>query len=154
MLGKLMLATAVSATALLALAPAATAGPPTAQKPTIVVEPIDSHDVHEEIDGTIIETRVLGIRRIVTYPNGRMHMSETYTMDQTATKAGDLVYDSSASTRSRVIAAGEVTVLFSLASHIDMLWGDGRDCDIDTRYVVARDKVVVNEQVGPVCTMP
>jgi hypothetical protein len=153
-LRKLMLATAVSATALLALAPAAMAGTPWAQKPTVVVEPIDSHDVHEEIDGTIVETRVLGTRRTATFANGRIHMSETYTMDQTATNAGDLVYDSSASTRSRVISVGELTVLFSVTSHTDMLWGDGRDCDIDTRFVVARNKVVVNEQVGPVCTTP
>ncbi len=151
---KLMLAVTVSATVLLALAPAATAATPSVQKPTIIVEPIDSHDVHEEFDGTIIETRVLGTRRTVVYASGRIHMTESYTMDQTATKAGALLYDSSASTRSRVISVGELTVLFSLTSHTDMLWGDGRDCDIDTRFVVARNKVVVNEQVGPICTTP
>jgi hypothetical protein len=40
------------------------------------------------------------------------------------------------------------TILYSVTSHTDMLWGDGRDCDIDTRLLVARNLQIVNEQIG------
>jgi hypothetical protein len=115
--------------------------------------PSRGHNIHEEPDGTVIETLVVGTRRTVAFASGRVHMSETYTMDQTATRAGDLVYDSSALTTSRVIYIGEFTILFSLKSHAEMLWGDGRDCAIDTRFLVVRNAVKVNEQVGPICSM-
>ena len=154
MLRKLTLSVAIAATALLALAPATLAAAPKPKAPVITIEPIDDSSVHWEPDGTVVETEIVGTRRTAVYARGRIDVTETYTMDQTATKAGDLIYDSSASTSSRVVTLGEFMILYSLTSHTDMLWGDGRDCDIDTRTLVVRNRLIVNEQVGPVCTTP
>jgi hypothetical protein len=156
MLRKLTLSAVIAATAVLAIAPAALAAAPKPKPkpPVVTVEPINDYNVHWEFDGTVVQTWTVGTRKFVSYASGRLDVTETYTMDQTATKGETQVYDSSALITSRHVSQGNFTILYSVTAHTDMLWGDGRDCDIDTRMLVARNKMIVNEVIGPVCTAP
>ncbi len=154
MFRKLTLSAVIAATAVLALAPAALAAAPKPKPPVVTVEPISDYNVHWEFDGTVVQTWTAGTRKFVSYSTGRLDVTETYTMDQTATKGEMLVYNSSARITSRHVSQGNFTILYSVTSHTDMLWGDGRDCDIDSRLLVSRNNMIINEQIGPVCTTP
>lgn len=56
-----------------------------------------------------------------------------------------------ANRESYIIAKGERTIQFRLTSEAQMTLGDGRTCTLSSVFVVANDKVVRSEQVGPIC---
>lgn len=150
---KLTFLVAALAITFLAAGPAAATTAAAGNAPTIVTEPIDSKDIHEEPDGTVIEFRVIGTRTTSTFPDGRFMMSEEYTMLQKWTSPrGVVIHDSVSEISTKVIAQGERTVLFSTSSESTVTLADGSTCELSVTFIVANDKVVKNEQVGPMCS--
>ena len=150
---KLTFLVAALAITLLAAGPAAAKTAAAGNAPTIVTDPIDSWDIHEEWDGTVIESRVTGTRTTSTFPDGRYTMTEQYTMLQTWTSpSGVVVHDSVSETSIKVIAKGERTILFQSASQSQVTLADGSTCEVSFTFMVANDEVVKNEQVGPICS--
>lgn len=144
---------ALAMTTLLAAGPAAATTAAAGNAPTTVTEPIDSHNIHEEGDGTVIEFRVTGTRTTSTFPDGRYMMTEQYTMLQTWTSpSGVVVHDSVSEISTKVIAQGERTIFFSTSSEARTTLADGSTCDLSVTFIVANDKIVKHEQVGPICS--
>jgi hypothetical protein len=150
---KRTMAILVTAVALLAVA----AGPVAAAEeasnaPTIVTEPIDDHNVHEEPDGSRTEFHTVGTRTTFLFPSGRTHTTEAYTMRQVLTDAsGTLLFTSESTTTQHVIFEGERTIFFSTDAHTVISYPDGSACTITLDMVVANDKMVRFEQIGPIC---
>ena len=144
---------AIAAIALLVAGPAAATTAAAGNAPTIVTEPIDSSDRHEEPDGSVTTFRVLGTRTTFTFPDGRYILREAYTDHQVLTDAsGALVFDSLSEISVHVIAQGERTILFRSTGETTMTLGDGRECTLSSIFLVANDKVIKSEQVGPICS--
>ena len=149
---RLTLLLATLALTLAVAAPVAADATP-AGAPTVVTEPIQDHNIHYEPDGTVIESRQTGTRTTRTFPDGRVMMSEAYTLHQVSTAPdGAMNYDSVADTSLRVIADGERTILFSLSSESQTTLGDGRTCESSSSFLVVNDKVVRQDEVGPICS--
>ena len=146
---------AAAVIALIAAGPAATttAATTTGNAPTIVTEPIDQSNTHEEPDGSVTTMRQVGTRTTFTFPDGRYMLREEYTDHQILTDpTGALVFDSMAETSVHVVAKGERTIMYRLTSETQMTLGDGRECTMSSTFVVANDKVVKWEQIGPICS--
>ena len=144
---------AAAAIVLLAAGPAAATTAAAGNAPTIVTEPIDSSDTHEEPDGSVTSFRVLGTRTTFTFPDGRFMLREAYTDHQVLTDAsGALIFDSRSEISVQVVAEGERTILFRSTSDTEMTLGDGSECTLSSTLIVANDKVVKSEQVGPICS--
>ena len=144
---------AAAAIVLLAAGPAAATTAAAGNAPTIVTEPIDSSNTHEEPDGSTTTSRQLGTRTTSTFPDGRYMLREAYTDHQVLTDAsGALIFESLADVSVKVIAEGERTVLFRLSSDTTMTLADGTTCTISSTFIVANDKVVKSEQTGPNCS--
>ena len=145
---------AAAAIALLAAGPAAaTTAATTGNAPTIVTEPIDQSGSHEEPDGSVTTYRQLGTRTIFTFPDGRSMLRESYTDHQVLTDAsGALIFESLAEITSHVVARDERTIQFRSTNETTMTYGDGSVCTMSMVFVVANDKVVKWEQIGPICS--
>lgn len=145
---------AAAAIVLLAVGPAAaTTAATTGNAPTIVTEPIDQSGQHEEPDGSVTAYRQVGTRTTFTFPDGRYLLRESYTDHQVLTDpSGALVFDSRSEISVDVVAEGERTILFRTTSETFMTRGDGSACTMSAVFIVANDKVVKWEQVGPICS--
>jgi hypothetical protein len=145
---------AAAAIVLLAAGPAAAStAATTGNAPTIVNEPIDQSGTHEEPDGSVTAYRQLGTRTSFTYPDGRYMLREEYTDHQVLTDAsGALIFDSVSETSVHVIAKGERTILFRSISETAMTRGDGSECTMSFVFMIANDKLIKMEQVGPICS--
>jgi hypothetical protein len=145
---------AAAAIVLLAVGPAAAStAASTGNAPTIVTEPIDQSGTHEEPDGSVTDFRQLGTRKTFTFPDGRYMLREEYTDHQVLTDAsGALVFDSVSETSMHVIAKGESTILMRSISESTMTRGDGSVCTMSFVFMVANDKLIKMEQVGPICS--
>jgi hypothetical protein len=145
---------AAAAIMLLAAGPAAAStAASTGNAPTIVTEPIDQSGTHEEPDGSVTTFRQLGTRTSSTFPDGRYMLREEYTDHQVLTDAsGALVFDSMSEISVHVIAHGERTILFHSIGETTMTRGDGSECTMSFEFMVANDKLIKMEQVGPICS--
>jgi hypothetical protein len=144
---------AAAAIVLLAAGPAAATTAAAGNAPTIVTEPIDSSGTHEEPDGSSTTFRVLGTRTTFTFPDGRFILREEYTDHQVLTDAaGGLVFESMSDISTEVIAQGERTITFRSTGETTMTLGDGSTCTLSSTFIVANDKVVKSEQIGPICS--
>ena len=144
---------AALAIVLIAAGPAAASTAAAGNAPTIVTEPIDDFNVHEEPDGSVTTSRVTGSRTTMEFPDGRYMLRERYTLHQTSTDpSGAVVFDSTSDTSVKVIAEGERTVLFSLTSEGTTTLADGSECTFSTTFLVANDRLIKNEQTGPICS--
>ena len=131
-----------------AATPAATPG----NAPILVTEPIDQSGSPAEPDGSVTTYRQLGTRTTFTFPDGRLLLRESYTDHQVLTDpSGALIFDSLSEVSVEVVSEGERTILFRHTGETVMTYGDGRECTMSSVFVVANDKVVKWEQVGPIC---
>ena len=149
---KLTLIIAALAMSVVALGPGAAATAAAGNGPATVTEPYEFRDVHTEPDGSTTEVHLVGVRTITTFSDGRVMSTDEYTDNQIArTATGGLLYQSTTTAEVRQTLDGESVRYLSNEAHTDMLWGDGRECVIDVRYLVVNDRQIIGEQIGPIC---